>query len=168
MTRNRVQLDAAIVCAEIDKLMAEHPELADDEDFRRDVIEGQTDAMEILERLADEIANNAAWAKAITERGKEIYARAARYERREDAYRKMAQRIMQAAEIRKAELEAATLSLRAVPPSVKITNEADLPEWAWKIKREISRSEIKDRIKAGETVPGAELTNGGETLSVRV
>ena len=54
MTRNRVQLDAAIVCAEIDRLMVEHPELADDEDFRRDVIEGQTDAMEILERLADE------------------------------------------------------------------------------------------------------------------
>ena len=168
MSRNRVQLDAAIVCAEIDRLMVEFPELVEDDDFRRDVIEGQTDAMEILERLAAEIAENASFAKAIQERGKEILGRAARYERREDAYRSMAQRIMQAAEIRKAELEAATLSLRAVPPSVRIVNENDLPEWAWRIKREVSKSEIKDRLKAGETVPGAELTNGSETLSVRV
>ena len=41
-------LEAHTVTAEIERLLAEFPELADDEDLRRDMIEGQTDAFAIL------------------------------------------------------------------------------------------------------------------------
>lgn len=82
--------------------------------------------------------------------------------------RVLAQRIMEAGDIRKLELPEATLSIRVVPPSLVITDEASLPDWAWRVKREPDKAAIKDRMKAGDFVPGVEMSNGGTTLSVRV
>lgn len=160
-------LEAHTVTAEIERLLAEFPELAEDEDLRRDTIEGQTDAFAILAEMADRIAHASEMQKAIKARVDTIKSRADRYAKAEEAWRRFAFRIMQAAQLRKAELPEATISIRAVPPSAIVTDEAALPEWAWRVKKEIDKSAIKDRLKAGEFVPGAEMTNGSETLSVR-
>ena len=117
--------------------------------------------------MADRIAHASEMQKAIKARVDTIKSRADRYAKAEEAWRRFAFRIMQAAQLRKAELPEATISIRAVPPSAIVTDEAALPEWAWRVKKEIDKTAIKDRLKAGEFVPGAEMTNGSETLSVR-
>lgn len=161
-------LEAHTVTAEIEKLLAEYPELSDDEDLRRDIIEGQTDAMEVLGELAKRIAEDSAMQDAIKAVVEQIAGRKSRYAKREEMWRRLALRILQVANMRKAETPAGTVSIRSVAPSLVVTDDAALPEWAWRVKREIDKSAIRDRLKAGEFVAGAELTNGGETLSLRV
>lgn len=50
--------------------------------------------------------------------------------------------------------------------SVKITDDAVLPEEYWRVTREPSKSAISEAIKAGTTVPGAEIEKT-ESLWVR-
>jgi len=161
-------LDATRVTLEIERLLAEYPELADDEALRADMIEGSTDAFAVLSRIVATMREATATVAAIKIQADALWSRAERFERREKAMRALAQRIMEAANIRKAELPEATLSIRAVAPSLVITDESALPDWAWRVKRELDRTAIKERVKAGDFVPGAEMNNGGSTLSVRV
>jgi len=161
-------LDATRVTLEIERLLTEYPELAEDEALRADMIEGSTDAFAVLSDIAKTMAEAKAMSAAISDNIEALSERASRYDRRARAMRTLAQRIMEAANIRKAELPEATLSIRAVAPSLIITDEASLPDWAWRVKREPDKATIKDRVKAGEFVPGAEMSNGGSTLSVRV
>lgn len=161
-------LDATRVTLEIECLLTEYPELAEDEALRADMIEGSTDAFAVLSRIVATMREATATVAAIKIQADALWSRAERFERREKAMRALAQRIMEAANIRKAELPEATLSIRAVAPSLVITDEASLPDWAWRVKRELDRTAIKERVKAGDFVPGAEMSNGGSTLSVRV
>lgn len=161
-------LDATRVTIEIERLLAEYPELAEDEALRADMIEGSTDAFAVLGMIVATMRDADTMRKAIAERADAMWSRAARYERREKAMRALAQRIMEAADLRKVELPEATLSIRAVAPSLIITDEASLPDWAWRVKREPDKAAIKERMKVGDFVPGVEMSNGGTTLSVRV
>lgn len=160
-------LDAERIMREIDALVREYPELADDEVLLRDMVEGSTDAQRILENLVEDICTARSLAKAARERAEAIRNRAARYDRQEEAFGKLALRLMEAMGERKFSCGEATLSIRQNPPSVVIVDEAALPEWAIRIKREPNKSAIKDRLKAGDEVAGAALSNGGESLSVR-
>ncbi len=161
-------LDATRVTLEIERLLAEYPELAEDEALRADMVEGSTDAFAVLSRIVATMREATATVAAIKIQADALLSRAERFERREKAMRALAQRIMEAANIRKAELPEATLSIRAVAPRPVVTDEAALPEEAWRTKREHNLKWIADQFRAGEFVPGAEMSNGGATLSVRV
>lgn len=51
--------------------------------------------------------------------------------------------------------------------AVEIVNEADLPKWALiEQAPKVSKTEIKEHLKAGEEVPGAKLVEN-ESLSIR-
>lgn len=163
-----IALDAAAVEAEIVALLTDYPELAEDETLRADMLAGSTGAMEVLSAIVAQMQDAKTMAAAIKARAAEIRDRASRFERREGAMRVLAERIMRVADLRKAELPEATLSIRAVPPSVVITAEDELPEAFIRTVRSPDKAAIKDALKAGEFVPGAEMGNGGETLSVRV
>jgi hypothetical protein len=65
-------------------------------------------------------------------------------------------------------LAEATLSISAVPPAVQILDAALIPSRFVRATYAPQKSDIKDALKAGETVPGACLSNGGERLSVRL
>lgn len=49
-----------------------------------------------------------------------------------------------------------TAYLRA-SEAVAVTNEADVPQSFWRIKRDIDRRSLLDALNRGETVPGAEI-----------
>jgi hypothetical protein len=91
-----------------------------------------------------------------------------RFERREKAMRAMEFKIMEAANIKKAELPEATLSIRN--GQQKLIGEPDLdfvPFEFIRVKREIDRNAIKEALKAGQTVTGFELSNAEPSLSIR-
>jgi len=140
----------------------------DDEDTFLDTLDGETDAMTILDREIEAEQADRATAAAIKARIADLNARADRLERRADAHRAAQKLVVQAIGLRKVERPLATLSLRSGGVSVQITDADAVPTQLCKIVRSPDKAAIKSQIEAGESVPGAELVRGDETLSVRV
>jgi hypothetical protein len=143
---------------------------ADDEDLYQDMIEGETDALDLLDSQIASMQNDEALAEAIKAQEANLKARRERIEWRADAHKKAALLIMNAAGLKKAERPRATISVRPGSVSVQITDEAEIPTQLMreKITRAPDKAAIKAQLEAGETVPGAELVRGAETISVRV
>ena len=153
---------------EIARLLLLYPELEADDVLRADMIEGCTSVHDFLSKVVRLIGETEATAEGTAHYQKEVGERKARLERRAEAYRVLAYRIMNDAKLRKVELPEATLSVRATGPKVIITDEAALPDICIKIKREPDKTAIKESLASGQHVPGAELSNGSETLSIRI
>src|SRR3989304_4693464 len=125
-----MRLDPSIIRQQISNLLTSYPELAEDEQLRADMIEGETDAQAFLTKIVRKIEDAEALCEGTAARIKELSERKARFERRQEALRDLAHKIMSAADLRKIELAIATLSIRTVPPKVIIIDEAALPDIA--------------------------------------
>ncbi len=150
----------------IEHLTAAHPELADDEDFRRDVLEGQSDLFGVVERLVRESRALKAEVSGLREQATEIVARAGKRAEREQAIRQAILGLMTAADLPKIKTATASVSVAATRPSVVVTDEAALPDQFIRLKREADKAAIKSALEAGESVPGASLSNGGTTVRI--
>jgi len=156
-----------IVEREISALLAAYPALAEDEEFRLDVIEGETDAIELLDGLCAQEREADAQIAGIEKRMDALKSRRDRLRLRKEALRKLMQRIMSAAGLRKVQLPEATLFVRAAPRSVIVTDEGAIPKEYLKVTTTVDKAALLDALKAGTRVPGAMLSNGGEMVSVR-
>lgn len=166
--RTGPRLDPDVIRQQIGNLLAQFPELAEDEQLRADSIEGETDAFEFLASLIRRIEDAKALSEGVQGRIQELTERASRFDRRQDAFRSLAFKIMQAADLQKAELPCATLLVRNVPPKVIVTDETRLPDILCKITRAPDKKRIKELLDVGEAVPGCELSNGDTSLTIRV
>src|SRR3990167_9711245 len=156
------------VRAQIELLLIAHPELADDEILRADMLEGGTDlhkALSTFVRLIGEAQGNIDGLAAYVTT---LQSRATRFERRIEAIRGLIFKLLTIADLKKVPLPEATLSVRRVPGSVVITDETKIPDEFMRIKREPNKSAIKEALQNSSFVPGAEMSNGGETLSIRM
>jgi hypothetical protein len=99
----------------------------------------------------------------------DLAARRDRIEKR-IALRKVAILVaMQSGEIQKIETPAGTISRKAVPPSALILDEAAIPAEFWKPQDpKLDKKAVLDALKAKQDVPGAQLSNGGETIQTRI
>lgn len=142
----------------------------DDEETYIDTLDGETDAVELLDReIAAEQADRAL-CEAIKAQMEALRKRADRIDMRADTRRRMQKAILEAMGLRKLERPLATLSIRLGSVSVKITDDAAIPTQLRTVKTTSTPDKIaiRKQLDAGETVPGAELVRGDETLSVRV
>jgi hypothetical protein len=139
-----------------------------DEDLTLDMIEGETRLIDMIDALMSARAEDAAMAQALKAHQDDLAARKKRFEARADARKKLAQIALTEAGIRKLERPAYTASLSATPASVVITDDSALPDELCRIKREPDKTAIKKALQAGDEVRGASLSNGGETLTIRV
>jgi len=156
----------AMLETKIRSLLEEYPELNDDEEFKMNVLEGETDFHRILTSLVRKAQFAGSIATGIAEEARRLGERKKRYERQEEFNRALIKEVMEIAEIRKVELPVATLSIGNKAASVIITDETLLPDNLVRIKREPNKTEIKKALEAGP-VAGAMLSNGGTTLMVR-
>jgi len=164
------RLDPSFVRAQIELLRHTHPDIWDegDETLLADMLEAETGLHDFLTVVIARMLDTDAKIDGIGNLMAALKSRCDRFEQRSDAMRGLMFRLMSWAEVRKVELPAATLSIRAGQPRVIITDEARLPEQFVRIKREPDKHLIASHLKAGEPVPGAELSNSEETLAVRV
>jgi hypothetical protein len=163
-----IRLDANAILQQITGLLLEYPDLADDEVLRADMVDGSTELIEFLRRLerARQEANTNA--EALKANLADLKARKYRFERREEAMRLLALKLLFAAQAEKPVVfPEATYSMRNVAPSVIITNEDELPDAACKFKREPDRTAIKDMLQIGP-VSGACMSNGSKSLTIRI
>ncbi len=160
-------LDPLAVRLQVDQLLREYPELLEDEVLRADMIEGETDLHKFLstaERIRQEAV---AMVKGTDLVLADLLQRKRRFERRDEALRRLMFSLLQMAQLRKVELPAATLSLRNGTPYVIITDETVLPDNVIRFKREPDKAKIKAALETGAHVPGATLSNAEETISIR-
>lgn len=125
-----MRLDPNIVRQQIANLKLLCPEAWEegDEQLLTDMLAAETELNEFLAILEDQRQEAAYMAGAIEERVIELETRQKRLMDREVARRHLMQKLLEAADMRKVELPVATLSLRAVAPSVVIECEDDLPD----------------------------------------
>jgi hypothetical protein len=162
------RLDPTFVRAQIEALRVSYPDIAGDEDQWLLTLESETDLTEFLTAVVRRMCEAEACAEGIGDLIREVRERQARFEQRGEALRGMAFKLMNAADVRKVELPQATLSIRAGTPKVIVTDEARLPEDCIRIKREADKVAIREHLARGEHVPGAEMSNATEVITVRI
>lgn len=141
-----------------------------DEVLRADMLEGETDANEILRKLvkarsiakADAVGASEAM-KAITSRysGREEAAK-----KRMASHSKMILSVMEAVGERSKKLPEGTISITDGKPSLVLADHFEPPQGYQKIKVEPDKAAIKAALEAGETMPGAELVIGEPIVRV--
>ena len=157
-------VDYAVVKRIADQARAVDPE---DGALLADMIEGCTDAFDVADILIERDAVIDTYTAALGRRIAEIHERMARLGRERDANRKSLAYLLEAMGWRKLERPEGTISLRRVPPSLLDGPVENLPPHLTRTKVEPDKTAIKKAIEAGEEVPGWQLNNGSETLSVR-
>lgn len=141
----------------------------DDDQTIADMIEGETSIHELLEKVVEQIVNDEAMADSIGAVCKKLKERQDRIEKRISWFRTAAASAMEAAGIKKKESPFGTISLKDVPPSAVITDESKIPARYWKPQDpKIDKKAIVEALKAKAEIPGAELSNGGQTVQIRV
>lgn len=160
--------DAQAVKTHINALLGRFPELADDDEFRADVIEGETDLYRLLSKILDEKREADVMVEAIKAREDALKSRRQRYENRAEAYRTLIHDLMESAELAKVTLPEATLSITKARQTVAVDNVDELPQGYYSIEKKPLKSDIKKTLDAGEDVPGARLVTGETGLTIRV
>jgi hypothetical protein len=163
-----MRLDPTLIGREIDNLLAQYPELADDEQLRHDMIEGETEAFTLLSVLLRRHGSTKALAAGTKEYAADISERAARLSRRTDAYRTLIKRLMEHAKLRKKELPEGTISIGKGRDSLVIADDAAVPEWFCIIPPPIpDKARIKRMIEDGIDVEWAAIVTGDDVLTIR-
>lgn len=153
-----------------DVLKAHLIEIAgDDVDVIRDTLEGEIDLKGLICIAAEENAKDAALATSIRELKDRLTERLDRVEKRISLRKTAILSAMQAGEIHKIETPAGTISRKALPPQALILDEALIPSDYFKPQDpKLDKKAVLDALKAKAEVPGAMLSNGGETIQTRI
>lgn len=133
-----------------------------------DTLDGETDALDLMDHILVSMQEDEAMAVAIKAQVDELAARQRRIAARAAAKKKSLGAILDATGQKKAERPRGTVSRLAGRLSVQITDEAAVPTQLCKTVVTPDKAAIKAQIDAGEEVPGASLVRGEDTVSVRV
>lgn len=167
-TPYQIQQAMAVAAAVKERIIADDPEAVEDYKLLADMIDGESDALDIVRALIRHSIEAQALASATKARIDDLKARRDRFERRVETARNTAFAMLEALEWReKIEEPDFTAAIGKGRMSVQITDEALLPERLVRIKREPDKTAIAAELKDGDVVPGAELSNGGAVLVVR-
>lgn len=159
-----VELQATIV-----KLMAEYPELANDEDLMLDTLEGETDFNEMLNTIHSNMQENDSIATAINIRIDGLNDRRNAVKNRYEFGRKLILKLMTTAGVRKVMLTEANISVVNSARQLIVEDEARIPNEYFKevTTRSLMRAEVLKALKDGVQIDGATLSNGGEAIQIR-
>jgi hypothetical protein len=150
-----------------DGLLADFPELIDDDETLADTLEGLAQLPDVVAGYVRSALNDETLANALAERIKEMTERKSRLTARSGKRRAIAAALMNSVACKKIEQPDFTASLRFVPPKVIVPDVDTLPDRFCRITRAPDKRAISDAMQRGETVQGAVLGNGSITLAIR-
>lgn len=152
---------------QIEALIRDYPDLAEDEMLRADMLDGSTDLREVLTALFHSIDDNKIMVDAVEERLRELMGRRGRFNRRVEFLRELMLKLLQSANLKKIELGEATIYQKNVPPQIVGEVDVDaLPDDLVRIKREANRTAIREALLQHREVPGLALSNSPPTLTI--
>jgi len=150
-------------------LLAAHKDIiGEDEAFAMDVVEGQTSLVEVVNQLLAEEAEDDAHIEAIRIQIDKLSKRALNINARIERRRGALTTALQTAGLKTLRCAFATVSLRATPQKAIVTSEERIPD-EFLVPRDptIDRKALLAALKEGRKIPGAELSNGGVSISIR-
>ena len=160
-----MRLDKEIINAEA---IARMIDAGDDLQLLVDNIEGETQLFECLDAIHMSMLEDDAGIEGIEVVIGKLKARqvaaVARQQKKRDAIFKALTRL----NIPSVKRPSATFSIRKGVEKLEIVNEADIPTQFYKPNPILQRAALTKALKEGETVPGATLVIGPQTLSIRV
>lgn len=150
-------------------LLASMSDDAEDEILKLDMLEGETDALEIVRHLVRVALDAQSMAAAAKARIDDLEARRDRFEIRANSARETVQAMLEALDIRKLQEPDFTVSLRPTPPKVLVPEPDKLPDEFWRVttSRTVDKPLVMAALNSKRDVPGATLSNGGVSLQVR-
>lgn len=160
-------LAAEDVIKEINILMAEYPQLADDEELLKDTLEGNTRLHEIMERFLSAMRENETLSEAVSQRVGKLRERQTRLTHRAQFYRSLMHRLLERTGVKSIALPEAKISVVNSPDKVIITDDSAIPDDYQVIKKEPNKAAIQKALKEGKQVSGATLSNGGTTVRIQ-
>lgn len=167
----KIKVTMPAIEAEITSFLAsmtvENPDVKTDEEFRQDLLEGSTDYLDIVDKLIVNLHITNSYILGLKDARTRLDTREERLKVKAEVIRRLLKRMLDMAELRKVTAPSGTVSIGAKAQGVEIINPDLLPDSVMRIKKEPNRTLIGEKLKAGEDVPGATLSNGGETLIVR-
>jgi len=162
-----LRVDVAAFKAQWADLLDAYPELAEDDDLRADVLEGETDLHSLIKRLVTIRQDATAMATAVKSIKQDNAERQYRFERKADGANALMKSLMLAADVDKVTLPEATVSITKPRTKCVVDDVNELPQGFYQVERKALTSEIKAELEAGRDVPGARLELGQEGLMVR-
>jgi Siphovirus Gp157 len=139
-----------------------------DDETLRDTLEGLSSLPEALAAVVRGYLEDLSLAAALGMRIGEMQERLARFETRAERKRALVTQVMERAELRKLAEPDFTVSLRAVPPGLIVSDEGLIPADYWKPQPlKLDRKGLLAGLTAGAAIPGVSLGNGGTTIAVR-
>jgi|SRR5215469_4108212 len=164
--QNSISLSIAEYESIRDQLRDTHPDV--DERTLADTVEGITSLHEILAAVVRGYLEDLSLVAALGMRIEEMQGRLARFEARAEKKRALVTQVMERAELNKLQEPDFTVSLRAVPPGLVVSDETAIPADYWKPQPpKLDKKGLLAGLNAGQAIPGAALGNGGTTIAVR-
>lgn len=133
-----------------------------------DTLDGETDAVDLMDRVIADASHAKAMEEAIRLQVEDLSVRKARMSDRQKAAKVAMLMILDASGEKKIERPAATVSRRTGSISVQIEDETAIPSQLCKTTIAPDKAAIKKQLQAGGAVPGASLQRGPDGVTVRV
>ena len=145
----------------------------DDETLLADMVEGHTDAYELLSALHDRYTYDDAMTAALKSQEAALKLRRGRIEARRDKTKAMCLVVVEACGVKSVELPAVTMGVTRRNPAVKVVDADALPDAFVDIVTTVTRKPNLAALKAhhasDKPLPdGAVLTNGSTHITFRV
>ena len=152
----------------IQELSDQLAEYKDELDLFWDTLDGETDVLDIVGSILQEIVQAQADETACKVQA-DIYAnRASIHKSRQDSLKDSLKTVLLLTDQNKIPHTFGTVSLREGTESVVIHNEKEIPSQLCKVTVTPDKAEIKKQLKAGVQIDGAELVTGPQTISIRM
>lgn len=133
-----------------------------------DTLEGETDLNEAVLELVNEIQEREANALALKSREQSIRDRRTRLEKGVETLRSVILQTMDTAGLKSIKGDIATLTMRETPGKLLITDESLIPSDYWEAQDpKLNRKSLVAALDDGSSIPGAEISNGGISLTIR-
>jgi hypothetical protein len=139
-----------------------------DQDILLTTLEGETDAMEFLDRLILSLADDEAIEAGCLDVMNRFRTRYSAAQTRQVAKRLAIGELLDAIGEKKIKRPSATVTRTSGRLSVNITDPSEIPSQLMVITTSPDRATIKRLLDAGNTIPGAELVRGPDSIMVRI
>lgn len=139
-----------------------------DEDTQHDMAEGETSIMEAIDAALAEMDECAAVVAGCKAQAEVYNSRALKFSARADRIRGLIEQAMLIADLAIAKRPTATISVKRTPPKPMVSDESLVPSRFFKPQPpKLDKAAINEAVKAGETVAGVQMDNGGVSLQIR-
>lgn len=150
------------------RLLESMPDLVDDPECLLDTLEGLSNIKERLAGLIRSALLDEANAQGIDQYSKKLVDRKGQLAARAKKKRMIALHYMGDLGLKKIDAPDFSATRKNTPAGVSIYNEDRLPEEFIRTKTEPDKAAIRAALKEGRDIPGAQLGNAGECLTVKI